>query len=79
MSAIEMYLKEAQATKGTWHKTTISNLRAYISQTTREEIISAVNKITDASLLPLLWEVGLSQELQEIVNKRSMKLAGKGI
>lgn len=77
MSAIEMYLKEAATTKGTWHKQVIANLRDYMSATPREQIISAINTIRDASLLPFLWEAGLNQELQDIANKRSMLLAGK--
>jgi hypothetical protein len=76
MSAIEMYLKEAQTTKGTWHKAVIANLRDYMSKTPEPEIISAINKIKDYTLLTAMWEVGLSQNLQDIVNKRSMILAG---
>jgi hypothetical protein len=77
MSAIEMYLKEAATTKGTWHKQVIANLRDYIAHQKRENIISAINTLKDASLIPILWEVGLNQELQDIANKRSMTLAGK--
>jgi len=76
MSAIEMYLKEAQTTKGMWHKQVIANLRDYINKTPREQIISAINTLKDSSLIPFLWEVGLNQELQDIANKRSMILAG---
>lgn len=76
MSAIEMYLKEAQRRKGTWHKLVISNLRQYMNKQPEEEIISAINKITDPLLLPYLWEVGLSQTLQDVANRRSMKIAG---
>ena len=76
MSAIEMYLKEAKETKGTWHKAVIANLRDYMSRKPEPEIISAINQIRDISLLPILWEVGLSQTLQDVANKRSMTLAG---
>ena len=76
MSAIELYLKEAQITRGTWHKVVINNLREYMRLLHEEEIISAINKIKDPLLFPILWEVGLSQNLQDIANKRSMKLAG---
>jgi hypothetical protein len=77
MSAVEMYLKEAKTTKGTWHKQVIANLRDYIEHTPERDIISAINQIKDATLLPILWEVGLSQTLQDVANKRSMTLAGK--
>ena len=76
MSAIELYLKEAQQTKGTWHKIVINNLREYMRKQPQEEIISAINKIKDTKQLLILWEVGLSQNLQDIANKRSMKLTG---
>ena len=76
MSAIEMYLKEAQTTKGTWHKMVISNLRNYMAETPEELIISAINKIQDPLLLPILWEVGLSQTLQDVSNKRGIRIAG---
>lgn len=75
MSAIEFYLIEAKKTRGTWHKLVINNLRRYMSALKEEEIISAINKIQDATLLPILWEVGLSSTLQDVANRRSMKLA----
>jgi len=78
MSVIEMYLKEAKATSGTWHKVVISNLRNYMQETQEREIISQINQLKDATLFPYLWEVGLSQTLQDVANKRSMNLAGKG-
>ena len=75
MSAIKLYLAEAKDTKGTWHKIIINNLRDYMRRTSREDVISAINQLTDASLIPFLWEVGLSQELQDLVNKKSMQLS----
>ena len=79
MAALEAFLKEAKATKGTWHKTIINNAREYIAHEPEPEVISAINKIQDGTLLPLLWEVGISQILQDVANRRSMKLAGTGV
>ena len=79
MSAIELYLKNAKQAKGTYHKLLINNLRDYMNKQPEEEIISAINKITDYSLLPLLWEVGLSTTLQDVANKRSIKLSGTAV
>lgn len=76
MSALELYLIEAKERKGTWHKLVISNLREYINKQKEEDVISAINKIQDPLLFPYLWEVGLSQTLQDVANRRSMKLAG---
>lgn len=76
MSVIEIWLKEAQKIKGTHHKLVISGLREYIAGTTEEEVISAINKLTDNSLIFFLWEVGLSQTLQDVANRRSQKIAG---
>jgi len=76
MSVIEMYLKEAKDTKGTWHKAVIANLREYMRNTKEPDIISAINQLKDGTLIPLLWEVGINQTLQDVANKRSMLLAG---
>lgn len=76
MSVIEMYLKEAKGTKGTWHKAVIANLREYMRNTKEPDIISAINQIKDSTLIPFLWEVGINQTLQDVANKRSMLLAG---
>ena len=76
MSVIEMYLKEAQSTKGTWHKAVIANLREYMSRLPETAIISAINQLKDINLIPLLWEVGINQTLQDVANKRSMTLSG---
>jgi len=76
MSVIEMYLKEAKGTKGTWHKAVIANLREYMRNTKEPDIISAINQLKDGTLIPLLWEVGINQTLQDVANKRSMLLAG---
>lgn len=72
-----MFLKEAKKQKGTWHKIVISNLREHMAHNTEEENISAINRLEDTTLFPYLWEVGLSQVLQDVANKRSMKLAAK--
>jgi len=77
LSVVEMYLKEASTTKGIWHKQVIQNLRQYITSSSETFIISQINQLKDASLIPFLWEVGLSQTLQDVANKRSMNLAGK--
>lgn len=74
MSAIELYLQDAKRTKGTHHKLVISNLRQYMASTPEEEIISAINKLKDNSLIFYLWEVGMSQTLQDVANRRSLKL-----
>ena len=76
MSAVELYLKQIKDTKGTWHKIMVSSLRTYMRFHTEEEIISSINKVNDASLLPYLWEVGLSQNLQDVANRRSQRIAG---
>ena len=76
MSVIEMYLKQAAITKGMWHKQVIANLRDYMEHTPEPTIISAINQLRDATLIPYLWEVGLSQTLQDVANKVSMRLAG---
>lgn len=60
-----------------WHKGIINNLRKYISETSEPELKSAINQIKDATLLPYLWEAGLTQELQNLCNKRSKLLAPK--
>ncbi len=79
MSAIELYLKQAKDAKGTLHKMAISNLREYMRKQPIEEIYSAINKLKDVSLIPLLWEVGLSDDLQQLSNRRMMILAGDKI
>ena len=76
MSVVEMYLREAKGTKGTWHKAVIASLRNYMDNTPEPNIISQIHQIRDASLLTYLWEVGLSQTLQDITNQWSMTLAG---
>ncbi len=70
-----MYLKEAKNTKGMWHKQVISRMQDYMRDTPEPELISAINTLQDATLIPFLWEAGLSQKLQDVANKRSLKLA----
>lgn len=77
LSALELYLKEAQKVKGTWHKLIIQRLRDYMTHETEEDLISAIHKIQDNDLLLYLWEAGLSQTLQDVANKRSMYLAAR--
>jgi len=77
MSALEIYLKHAAEAKGTWHKSEIRNIRMYINNTPRNEIIAAIKLIRDQSLLRLLWEVGLDTELQEVVTYQSKRIAAE--
>ena len=75
MSALETYLKEAKEMKGIWHKAAIINTRIYMRHTERQQIINAINSLTDQDLLRLLWEVGLDDKLQQTVVNRSKELA----
>ncbi len=70
ISAIELYLKAAQKQNGMLHKYEIHNLQEYMRSVPEPEVISAINKIQDATLLPVLWEAGLSQTLQDVANRR---------
>jgi len=74
MSALETYLKHAAEAKGIWHKGEIINIRMYINNTPRNEIIAAIKTIRDQTLLRLLWEVGLDTELQEVVTYQSKRI-----
>jgi len=75
LSALETYLKHAAEVKGFWHKGRIRDLREYIAQSRREEIIAAIKTIKDQNLLRILWEVGLDTQLQQVVQYQSERLA----
>lgn len=75
MSALEHYLKAARDAKGIWHKGQIIDLRMYIANTPRNELIAAIKTIKEQDLLRTLWEAGLDTELQKVVNYQSKKLA----
>jgi hypothetical protein len=75
MSALETYLKAAKESKGWMHVGAIRNARQYIKLTPRDDIRTAIRRITDPDLLRLLWEVGLNSDLQYIVIKQQEKIA----
>ena len=77
MSALETYLKAARDAKGTWHKGQIIQVRVYMAATPRNEIIAAIKTIRDQSLLRVLWEAGLDDELQTVVTYQSKRLAAE--
>jgi len=77
MSALERMLKQAQETKGMWHKGTIRDIRQYIELSKTDDIRKAIKEIKDQSLLRLLWEVGLNSILQATLLEHSRRLAAE--
>jgi len=74
MAALETYLREAQEAKGMEHLRAIATLRWYIRNSTEHDIIVAIRKIEDATLLRYIIEAGVNATLQHEVTKRHEKL-----
>jgi len=75
MSVLEIMLRNAANAKGTWHKGEVLNIRMYIMEMKEDDIRTMIKGIQDQNLLRILWEVGLSQTLQNTVIEHSRRLA----
>jgi len=70
MSALETYLKGCSETRGLEHINAIRALRTYIHLTPEDDIVLAINRITDIMLLKHIIEAGVNARLQKIVLTR---------
>lgn len=71
---IEPMAQKALGTKGMFHHSMIQAIRTYIRTRPESEIIEEIRLISDAGVFNILWEVGLSQPLQDALSKQWLKL-----
>jgi len=74
MSALEMYLRETAAGRGMMHKVRLQALRQYMRMSKEEELITAINKVTNPALLRIMVEAGLNKTLMKAVLDRTEEL-----
>ena len=74
MSALELIARRAARTRGIRHLTAIQALRDYIRESSDEELIKAINRITDMTVLRTLIEAGLRRPLLDAVIARTEEL-----
>jgi len=67
---LERMTQTVSESYGLLHQMTLRALRDYIKTHSREELAKEVAEIKEAVLLRILWEAGLSSELQDAVLKR---------
>lgn len=70
MSALELYTKAANESKGMYHIGAIRNLRMYINITSIEQLAKEIDQLNDPDLLRTLIEAGLSADMQKVVTDR---------
>lgn len=74
MSALELYLKEITKRRRIRRVWALQNLRSYMKQTSDEELILHIKRITSLNWLKILWEAGLRTPLQRAVSVRIEEL-----
>lgn len=74
MSELETRLNNIAIAKGMIHLSRLAALRIYLKQVPDNDIILAINKITNLTLLRILWEAGLNATLQTAVLRRTDEL-----
>jgi len=74
MSALELFAKEAEKTKGVWHMNAIRTLRGYIRSASNEELLEAIKHINSVDLLRTLIEAGLHEPILKAVTKRAEEI-----
>jgi len=77
MSALEIYAKQALATKGTEHMHAMDSLRRYIRLTPTDELIRYINTVTDQDILRILIEAGMWGDVWQAVVRRTEILRGQ--
>ncbi|GAJ24845.1 unnamed protein product [marine sediment metagenome] len=60
---------------GLGHQMELGVLRHYIRTTSNIRLTTEIGNIKDAALLRILWEAGLSSELQDVVLERLKKVS----
>jgi hypothetical protein len=65
MSALEYILEQCSALRGIEHINAIRTLRSYIRLTPEDEVVLAINRITNIMLLKHIIEAGVNARLQK--------------